>query len=68
MQPILADFQQIAEKIAYHTPQIPIISNVTGNLVTNEITTAEYWVKHIIAPVQFVQGMELLQQEKYNIF
>ena len=68
MQPILAEFEQIAETITYSVPQIPIVSNVTGKLVTEELAKAEYWVEHIIAPVQFAQGMELLQQEKCNIF
>ena len=68
MQPILAEFKQIAEKINYSVPQIPIVSNVTGKLVTEEITTAQYWIEHIIAPVQFASSMELLEQEKYNIF
>ncbi|MGK7949277.1 MAG: alpha/beta fold hydrolase [Xenococcaceae cyanobacterium] len=68
MQPILAEFKQIAEKINYSIPQIPLVSNVTGKLVTEEIAKAEYWVEHIIAPVQFASSMELLEREKYNIF
>ena len=68
MQPILAEFEQIAETITYSVPQIPMVSNVTGKLVTAEIAKAQYWVEHIIAPVQFAQGMELLAQEKCNIF
>ncbi|MDJ0687119.1 MAG: alpha/beta fold hydrolase [Xenococcaceae cyanobacterium MO_188.B32] len=68
MQPILAEFKQIAEKINYSVPQIPIVSNVTGKLVIEEITKAEYWGEHIIAPVQFASSMELLEQQKYNIF
>ncbi|MDJ0634241.1 MAG: alpha/beta fold hydrolase [Xenococcaceae cyanobacterium MO_188.B29] len=68
MQPILAEFGQIAEQINYSVPQISIVSNVTGKLVTEAITKAQYWVEHIIAPVKFAQGMELLEQEKCNIF
>ena len=68
MQPVLAEFTQIAETITYAVPKIPIVSNVTGTIVTTEIAKAEYWVEHITAPVKFAQGMELLRQEKCNIF
>ncbi|MFC4036784.1 acyltransferase domain-containing protein, partial [Streptomyces polygonati] len=30
MDPILNEFQQLTETLTYHTPQIPIISNLTG--------------------------------------
>ncbi|BAU65096.1 Beta-ketoacyl synthase [Stanieria sp. NIES-3757] len=67
MQPILADFAKVAEKINYSLPQIQIISNVTGNLITEEITTAQYWINHVIEPVKFAQGMQSLEQEKCQI-
>jgi acyl transferase domain-containing protein/acyl-CoA synthetase (AMP-forming)/AMP-acid ligase II/pimeloyl-ACP methyl ester carboxylesterase len=67
MQPILADFAKVAEKITYSLPQIQIISNVTGKLITEEITTAQYWINHVIEPVKFAQGMQSLEQEKCQI-
>jgi acyl transferase domain-containing protein/acyl-CoA synthetase (AMP-forming)/AMP-acid ligase II/pimeloyl-ACP methyl ester carboxylesterase len=67
MQPILAEFSQVAESINYNTPQIKLISNVTGQVATEAIATPDYWVNHVIAPVRFADGMNTLQQE-CNIF
>ncbi|MGK7893141.1 MAG: beta-ketoacyl synthase N-terminal-like domain-containing protein, partial [Xenococcus sp. (in: cyanobacteria)] len=68
MQPILSDFTQVAKNINYNQPQINLISNVTGNLITEKIATPEYWVNHVIAPVKFAQGIACLQQKSCNLF
>ena len=67
MNPMLAEYRQVAESVAYQLPQIELISNVTGTTATAEIATADYWVNHVIAPVRFAEGMKTLQQ-KCNIF
>ncbi|MEN9566944.1 MAG: hypothetical protein RLZZ69_2140, partial [Cyanobacteriota bacterium] len=67
MQPILPAFREIAESVTYYPPQAELISNVTGDLATVEIATADYWVNHVVAPVRFAEGMKTLQQ-KCNIF
>jgi len=67
MNPILVEFQRVAEKIEYHLPKIKLISNVSGEIASESIANAEYWVNHVIAPVRFADGMESLQQ-KCNIF
>ena len=66
MEPILGEFEAIATQINYKSPQIAIVSNLTGNLANENIATAEYWVKHICEPVRFVRSMEILQD--YSIF
>ncbi len=68
MEPMLAAFAAVAHQLTYHPPQIPLISNVTGNLIGNEIATAQYWVNHISQPVQFAQGMQCLHQQGYHFF
>jgi acyl transferase domain-containing protein/surfactin synthase thioesterase subunit len=67
MQPMLTDFARIAGEVAYSSPQIDLISNVTGELATADIATAEYWCNHIVQPVKFSQGMETLDQQKPKI-
>ena len=47
---------------------LELISNVTGEIATETIATANYWVDHITAPVKFARGMEMLQEKEYNIF
>jgi len=68
MTPILAKFEAVAQQVSYHEPQIPIISNVTGEQATCDISTPDYWVNHICQPVQFFQSMETLYQQGYEVF
>ncbi len=68
MQPIIAKFIEVAEKVSYSLPQIEIISNVTGEKINEEIATPEYWANHILKPVQFAKSIEVLQQEGCDVF
>ncbi|MBE9002315.1 type I polyketide synthase [Nostoc sp. LEGE 12447] len=67
MQPMLAEFRQVANEVTFSTPQLKLISNLTGELITDEITTSEYWCNHILSPVQFAASMKTLLQE-YEVF
>ncbi|MEH2172001.1 SDR family NAD(P)-dependent oxidoreductase [Nostoc sp.] len=59
MQPMVAEFEQIAQQVSYRTPNpnIHFISNITGQLAGVEISTPEYWVQHILQPVQFANSI-----------
>jgi acyl transferase domain-containing protein/acyl carrier protein len=67
MEPMLAQFEQVARQINYSAPKLKLISNVTGKLASSEITTAEYWCRHVRQPVLFAQGMETLYQQGYRV-
>jgi acyl transferase domain-containing protein/NAD(P)-dependent dehydrogenase (short-subunit alcohol dehydrogenase family)/acyl carrier protein len=67
MEPMLAEFEQVARQINYSAPKLKLISNVTGKLASSEITTAEYWCRHVRQPVLFAQGMETLYQQGYRV-
>ena len=60
MRPILADFEAAARRVTYSPPQLPIVSNVTGQIATADIATPDYWVKHICEPVRFATGIQTL--------
>ncbi|MGF1481580.1 MAG: SDR family NAD(P)-dependent oxidoreductase [Cyanophyceae cyanobacterium] len=68
MEPMLAEFEQVAQAISYSLPKIPLISNVTGELATDEIATPQYWCQHIRQPVRFSDSLSLLHQQGYKIF
>ncbi len=68
MEPILTEFETIANQITYNQPRILLISNVTGTRADNSIATASYWVNHVRQPVKFAQSMEILHQEGYELF
>ncbi|MEO0946631.1 MAG: MupA/Atu3671 family FMN-dependent luciferase-like monooxygenase [Cyanobacteria bacterium J06641_5] len=62
MEPMLAQFQQVAAQVRYHQPQFDLISNVTGEVIGAEIATADYWCRHVRQPVQFHKSMQCLAQ------
>ena len=68
MEPILEPFAEVAREITYHAAPIPIISNQTGEPAGQEICTAEYWVRHILAPVKFGDGMQALRAQNIGIY
>ncbi|WP_347277863.1 aminotransferase class I/II-fold pyridoxal phosphate-dependent enzyme [Leptolyngbya sp. FACHB-711] len=68
MEPMIAQFCQVAETIVYHPPHRAIVSNVTGRLVGAEIATPDYWCEHIRQPVQFAAGLATLYQQNYRTF
>ncbi|MGB7412681.1 MAG: type I polyketide synthase [Thermosynechococcaceae cyanobacterium] len=68
MEPMLAEFEQIAQQITYHPPQIDLISNVTGQTIEDSIATPNYWCNHIRQPVQFAASLQTLDQAGYNIY
>ena len=72
---ILADFLSVARQISFSPPKacpeargITFISNMTGQLATNEISRPEYWVRHVRQPVRFQEGMVSLVEQETTVF
>lgn len=64
MQKLDTAFREQAGKVNWQTPQIPFISNVTGDWITTEqVRDPGYWAEHAWSPVLFAQGLKTLMQQ-----
>jgi acyl transferase domain-containing protein/acyl carrier protein len=61
MTPMLEAFRAAARGVAYRAPSLDLVSNVSGTRAGAEIATADYWVRHARAPVEFARGMAALR-------
>ncbi|MEH2172820.1 type I polyketide synthase [Nostoc sp.] len=71
----VAEFEQVACQVSYAQPRVKFISSITGAMsttgyayATSEVTTPEYWCRHILSPVNFAAGMATLAQQGYEVF
>lgn len=68
MEPILEPFTERVKQISLKPPQIPYLSNVTGNWITaEEATDPSYWAKHLRQTVRFAEALQQLLQEPERI-
>ncbi|MBO0879394.1 MAG: SDR family NAD(P)-dependent oxidoreductase, partial [Mycobacterium sp.] len=68
MEPMLDEFAQITADITVGRPQIPVVSNVTGELAGPDYGSAHYWVDHVRRPVRFADGVRMLESLGVNRF
>jgi acyl transferase domain-containing protein len=61
MDPILTAFEQAVSAVTLHAPRVPLVSNLTGKLLTDdEATDPTRWRRHIREPVRFAQSVQTL--------
>lgn len=68
MEPMLAEFAATARTVTYAAPQLPVVSNITGELAAADIATPDYWVRHVRQPVQFTASIATLKQVGVTCF
>ncbi|MFD7631881.1 SDR family NAD(P)-dependent oxidoreductase, partial [Streptomyces sp. NPDC059851] len=61
MDGMLDDFRQVVARLSFAAPTIPVVSNLTGAVVTDEMASAEFWVRHVRDAVRFLDGMRVLE-------
>lgn len=69
LEPILQRFGDYLRAIRLNPPQIPIISNRSGQRLTEaEATDPEYWVAHLRNTVMFADGMATLTATPNRVY
>jgi acyl transferase domain-containing protein/SAM-dependent methyltransferase len=66
--PVLDRFRPFAKSISYQRPKIGFVSCVSGNLVQDEVTNPEYWVRHVRMPVRFDLALKTLRNSDGRLF
>jgi pimaricinolide synthase PimS1 len=62
MEPMLEEFRGVLQGLSFNPPRIPIVSNLTGTIAEDgELTSADYWVRHVRQTVRFAEGVGTLR-------
>jgi acyl transferase domain-containing protein/NADPH:quinone reductase-like Zn-dependent oxidoreductase/SAM-dependent methyltransferase/NADP-dependent 3-hydroxy acid dehydrogenase YdfG len=68
MEPMLDEFDRVAEAVAFSAPRVPIVSNLTGAVAAfAEIGTPGYWRRHVRQPVRFSDGVRTLASRGVDV-
>ena len=69
MDGMLAAFGEVAARVSYQPARIPIVSNLSGRLATDdELRSPGYWVDHVRRAVRFLDGVRTLYAEGARTF
>ncbi len=69
MEPVLEAFEREAEKIAFSPARLPLVLNLTGQMLPVGATlNASYWRRHTREPVRFAEGMRTLVEQGATVF
>jgi len=67
--PILDDFSRVLAGVKLRAPEVPYVSNLTGDWVkTEEATDPRYWARHLRETVRFNDGLARLLAEPEHVF
>jgi acyl transferase domain-containing protein/SAM-dependent methyltransferase len=60
MDPILAEFEQLVERVRLSTPQIPFVTTLTGEWADERVTQPAYWSAQVRSTVRFADAVRAL--------
>lgn len=68
MDSIVAPFAEVVGQVKLSAPQIPFVSTVTANWITDEqATDPMYWANHLRQTVRFAEGVQTLWEQPERV-
>ncbi|MER6549675.1 SDR family NAD(P)-dependent oxidoreductase, partial [Streptomyces sp. NPDC001250] len=68
MEPMLDGFRAVAREVSYGAPSVPVVSTLTGTVVSGELSDPEYWVRHVREAVRFADAVRVLADKGVTTF
>ncbi|MEM7125069.1 MAG: SDR family NAD(P)-dependent oxidoreductase [Chloroflexota bacterium] len=68
LEPVLDEFEAAVDKVTLSPPRLSVVSSMTGQLVSKELTDPGYWRQHLRNTVRFADGVATLYENEVNIF
>ncbi|MEV0114902.1 beta-ketoacyl synthase N-terminal-like domain-containing protein [Streptomyces sp. NPDC050844] len=63
MQNAADAFRDVLKSVAFRAPRIPLVSNITGRLLTEyEAKSPHYWADHLLRTVEFTESVDTLRE------
>ncbi|OIK29529.1 type I polyketide synthase [Streptomyces malaysiense] len=71
--PLMAEiadaFREVLAGVEFRTPGMALVSNVTGRVARGrQMADPEYWIGHLLEPVQFEAGVQAVDQRGRHVF
>ena len=68
MEPALQPFQQIVDEVAFTKARLPLVCNVSGQVLAAETELdGHYWARHIREPVQFADSIRCVAENNCDM-
>ena len=58
MEPMLGEFRSLLDSLNLKAPRYRLVSNITASAVHEELASADYWCRHVMATVNFQGGLQ----------
>ena len=69
MDGILTAFGECLKQVTLHPPNIPFMSNLSGDVASDEqVSTIQYWTNHLRQTVRFSDGIKALMKHEQLVF
>ncbi|WP_394827348.1 amino acid adenylation domain-containing protein [Pendulispora albinea] len=68
MDPVLPELLAVASTISFSRPAIRLVSGMTGEAITDEVATPEYWCRQLRRTVRFGDCVSTLHRDGVQVF